>query len=142
MYKRETIPAIDNYRKAIAIDKNNAFAHNNLGRAYREQGKTQKAVDEYNKKAIDEYNKAATIDSHDPYAHLNLGSVFYDKGSPTLDSGFLTQAIDEYKTAIAIDPRNSDAHVRLGLAFRAEGKHEEEKNEYDNALAISALRHF
>ncbi len=142
MYKRETILAIDDYKKAITIDKNNAFAHNNLGRAYREQGKTQNAVDEYNKKAIDEYNKAVTIDSHDPYAHLNLGSVFYDKGSPTQDFGFLTQAIDEYKTAIAIDPRNSDAHVRLGLAFRAEGKHEEEKNEYDNALAISALRHF
>src|SRR5260370_160177 len=63
--------AIAEYRRAIEIDPNYAFAHNNLGVALRGQGKLDDA--------IAEYRRAIEIDPNSERARRNLELALHGK---------------------------------------------------------------
>ena len=60
------------YRRAIALDPEYAFAHNNLGVFLRSQGRINEAEVMY--------RKAITLDPKYFNAHNNLGSLLQEKG--------------------------------------------------------------
>ncbi|MEA3346500.1 MAG: tetratricopeptide repeat protein, partial [Candidatus Auribacterota bacterium] len=91
--------AVQEYKKAIAIDFTFAVAHYNLGILHRKKD---------NKKlAIESYKNAVKINPGFEKAYTNLGSIYKDLGQYDVAAGY-------FKKAIEINPDNSMSH--LGLA--------------------------
>jgi tetratricopeptide (TPR) repeat protein len=98
--KSQLDDAIAEYRQAIRIKKDYAYAHLNLGLALMNKG----LLDE----AIDEYRKALKNDFPGAYmAHGNLGNALIEKGQ-------LDKAIAEYCAGIRL--KQDDAPLRNTLA--------------------------
>jgi tetratricopeptide (TPR) repeat protein len=109
------------WARAVACTTANSVAHRHLGTAFREKGR----VDE----AINQFNAALHINPDDADAHNNLGTVFRQKGK-------VDQAIAEYEKALQINPALAKAHYNLGIALLQKGKAAEALNEYQKALQI------
>ena len=86
------------YRKAIKIKPDYASAYNNLGVAFNELGKDQKA--------INYFQKAIKINSNYANAYNNLGAISNQLGK-------LQKAKNCYKKAIEIKPDYSEAYWNL-----------------------------
>ena len=65
--------AIENYRKAIQVDPEYAYAYNNLGLALDDQGQLDQA--------IENFQKAIQIDPEDASAYYRLGIALSDQGT-------------------------------------------------------------
>jgi tetratricopeptide (TPR) repeat protein len=134
--------AIKCFKKAIAINPNNAPIHYNLGIIYYDRGMLDEAITEYKKaiallpgyldahynlgityidkgmldEAIDAFKKTIDIAPKDAAAYCNLGIV-YDK------KGMLDKAITEFKKAIDVYPNYAEAHFNLGAVYKKQGSH-------------------
>ena len=143
------------FRHALASTSANWLAHNNLGRAYFAEGRTEEAVSEYTEalrispryadahynlglawartgrrdEAIDQFEQALKLKPEFPEAHNNLGGVL-------ADSGRLAPAIEQYRLAIQLDPQNAEAPYNLGNALFASGRVEAAIEQYQRALAL------
>ena len=95
--------AIPEYLKAIKLNPNLLWAHNNLGYALARTGDIEKA--------IEEYQKAINIDPNHAKIHYNLGLAFKEKGN-------LNEAISEYRTALKLDPQNESILRNLELVLK------------------------
>lgn len=100
----------------------NARGYNNLGAAYKKEGRIEDAIAKY-KTAIMLYPDYAG-------ALYNLG-VAYDK------MGRTNEAIEKYKTALRLDPDISDAHYNLGLAYARQARTNEAMEEFRTTLRLS-----
>ncbi|MBI2481307.1 MAG: tetratricopeptide repeat protein [Planctomycetia bacterium] len=89
------------FTRAIAVTRNNSWAHHNLGYALHGEGD--------HAGAIENYQRALAIDPNYALAHFNLGSAWQDIGQ--LDS-----AIQHFEWIVIHDDRHVDAWVRLGAA--------------------------
>jgi len=98
-----------------------AFAHNNLGLAYYNQGRLTEA--------IHEYLSALKIKPDDAITHYNLG-LAYGKG------GRLNEAIQEFLTTLRLKPDYPKAHNGLGLAYYNQGRLDEAIHEYKTAARL------
>ena len=88
--------------KALEIKPDYAEAHNNLGLALAEGGRTDEA--------ITHYRKAMEIKPGYAQAHHNLGVALAGRGQTE-------EAIAQYRQALAIQPDYADAYSDLGLAL-------------------------
>ena len=95
------------FRHAIAVTKNNYFAHYSLGDALYKQGR----IDE----AINQYQEAIRLKPDYAQVRNNLG-IALDK------QGQMDAAISQYEEAIRLKPDYADAHYNLGLAFGRKGQ--------------------
>ncbi len=121
-------------------------AHNNLGNIYRDAGKLDEAIREfqqaitiypdycdahnnlglaYRKKgmleeALSEYQEALKLNPQYAYAHNNLGVLYARTNS-------LDLAIIEFEKAVACKPDYTDAHNNLGASYL-------QKRHYDRAI--------
>ena len=77
---------------------NNPTGYCNLGKAYLEQGKTDEA--------IQAYNKALTVSPNDIYANQSLAKIYYEKND-------FKKAETYYKNIIRIMPKGIDAYCNL-----------------------------
>jgi tetratricopeptide (TPR) repeat protein len=93
--------ALEEYKKALAINPTFADALNNLGVAYKRKGSYDMAIQAY-EKALARYPNFAE-------ARNNLGLAYYTKG-------MYDQAVEQYEKALEINPSFAEAHYRLGLA--------------------------
>jgi serine/threonine-protein kinase len=136
--------AVNFLTAAVAARPGSAIAHNHLGIALHQQGRTDEAI------AC--YHRAITLDEKLPDAHNNLGTVLYKQGKTDeaiaayreairLDPKFapargnlanvlakqgkLDQAIAEYRRIIQLDPTPAMAHYNLGHLLRRQGKIDE-----------------
>ena len=91
------MPPSPEYRKALAINPDDADARKNLD-------------DALNHKA----HSAST-------PGLDEAVVHFHRGVALKDSGDLDGAIAEYRKALAINPDLADAHNNLGVALEAKG---------------------
>lgn len=111
--------AIEEYKKAIAKNKNYLIGHYNLGRLYELQARYDDAANEY--------KEAIKIDPKFAQAHANLAHAYWFKGEITL-------SVEEYKAAIFLRPDFPEAHYNLGLIYKALGGEEDARKEFEAAL--------
>ncbi len=110
------------FKHAIKVTENNFMAHNNLGFALAEQGKTSEA--------IDHYKQALKILPDFELAHLNMGVAKAAQGRHDA-------AVSHYQAALKIRPGLVAAHNNLGnIKFRQDLIFEAMKY-YSEALRIN-----
>ena len=145
-------------KRAIAVNRNNITAHNNLAIALEARGRTDEAVRYYletleidpdnamlynnlgyvlerQKKTVEAiyyYEKALQIDPKYVYAHNNLGNVF-------LSQKKYSAAIDHYRQALKSDPRYAKAHFNMGNAFFVQNEFDQAAFHYREAVRIEPL---
>ncbi len=128
--------------------------HNNLGNAYREQGKLDAAIAEYHEairlkpsdemfhcnlaialamkgeheEALGEYHEALRLNPRDYHSHFSLGNLLSKMGRED-------EAITEYQQAIEADPERPEAHFNLAGSYWEQGRWTEAAAHYEKALA-------
>ena len=112
---------LDILRRSIAIDPQNAYAHNNMGLALQ----TLQRLNE----ALPSYDKALAIQPGFLEALNNRGNAFQ-----TLNR--LNEALSDYDRALAINPNYPEAFNNRGNTLRGLGRFEEALASYDRALAL------
>lgn len=108
----------DTIRKA----PDNSIVHNDMGAAYIDQNKLDKA--------IQEFKTALQINPKNSMAHHNLGFVYYKQGR-------FDEAIIEYSSALKLKPNSSLIHNNLGNTYYVQGRFEEALQEYLKAAAMA-----
>jgi eukaryotic-like serine/threonine-protein kinase len=107
--------AVDEFRKAIAIDPNYALAYSNLGNALYDQQKWNEAVAEY--------PKAIKLDPMNATTHYNFAEVLAAKQQ-------WDEAIAEYRKAIALRPDYPEAYCNMGGMLKRQGRFAEALTAY------------
>ena len=123
MSRRETTYWTDSetlFRHALAVTKDNALAHINLGVALGEKG---------NPEAINEYEAALKLVPGDPVAELNLGAALLGTGRPA-------DALGHLRTALRQEPNQANGHFLLARALQGIGRTEEAASEYTEAIRL------
>ncbi len=100
----------------------NARMHNNLGKAYYEIGKTQKA--------IDSFKKAIELTPDFEIAWNNLGLAHYQAGEKK-------EALASFRKAIEINPASAEAYNNLGSTYYKWGNIEEAISAYTKSIALN-----
>jgi tetratricopeptide (TPR) repeat protein len=147
------------WEHALAVTKNNAFAHYNMAGALAGQGKDAEA-------AI-HFTEALRIDPKVSDMHRDFAPVLERLGKPAeaaahyssalefakadpgkavvlhnklailmAQQGKLNEAIPHYSEALRLAPGNAEIHNNLGLALAASGKGDEAIRHYREALRI------
>ena len=96
-------------------------SHNNLGTLFKEQGKIDAA--------IAEYQKAIDLDPKYALPHNNLGVIFKEQDK-------IDAAIAEYQKAIDLDPKFAMPHANLGDIYKRRGEPEKAISEFTRAVAL------
>jgi len=109
------------WQDVVAKAPQKARGHNNLGIAYKEKGRLEAA--------LQEYEAAITLKPDYAKAHNNLGVVY--KGL-----GRLEAAIEAYQQALALKPDYVESYYNLGIAYRDLGRLEAAIEAYQQALAL------
>lgn len=98
-----------------------AYARNNLGVIYMEEG----MLDE----AERELRAAIRLKPDHERAYNNLGMVFVQRGRPA-------EAEEAFKAALALRPDNAKAHNNLGVIYVRQGRLKEAELEFRTAVAL------
>ena len=132
-----------------------AMAHNSLGVALKEQGRTADAAREFGRAvslkpdyaeahnnlgttkeamgdrsaALAEYRLAVQYDSSYVIARNNLGSTY---GA----TGLADSAAAQFAAALRLDPNNAEAHNNLGAAYYSQNQREPARREFSSALKL------
>jgi tetratricopeptide (TPR) repeat protein len=143
------------FSHALEVTQKNWLAHNDLGLAYDDLGRSAEAIENFSQaiKIIPDYAEAHTnlgivytklgrwqdaIDEHKQaikfkpdlaLAHNNLGIVYTKLGR-------WQDAIDAYKQAIRIKPDFVEVYNNLGYAYAALGRYAEAIDTYNQAIRI------
>jgi TolA-binding protein len=110
------------FEHALDVTDNNYLAHNNLGRALEEQGRTDDA--------ISHYTEALQINPDYETAHYNLGLALAGQGS-------IDEAVIHYTEALQINPDSVETHNNLGIILFRKRKIEEAIAHFQEALRIN-----
>ena len=105
-------------------DKKNdsALFFNELGIAYRHQGKISES--------LQAYQSALSRDPENPVVMKNLGDAFY------LSQKY-PQAVELYQKTLKANPRFQQAHSSLGLAYYQLQRYPEALEEFENVLKMN-----
>jgi len=98
------------------------MAHQNLGTALLQQGRSEEA--------IAQFGEAMRIDPANATAHYNFGNVLFQQGRTE-------EAIAHYREAARLNPANADAHNNLGVALFQQGKTGEAIAHYREAVRLN-----
>ena len=147
--------AVARYRRALALDPDNAEIHYSLGNTFRLQSKMDEAATHYQRavmlkpnfadahnnfgnvlrrqgkldEAAAHYQRAITLKPNFAVAYINLGNAFQDQGAAD-------QAESQYRRALALNPGFAEAHSNLANTLNRQGKLDEAVLEYQRALAL------
>ncbi len=153
--KGEYDAAIVEWKKALAMQSNDARAHYGLGQTFLRAGR----IDD----AMVQFRESLRLDPHYAEAHNGLGAAlgqtghaaeskqqFYlalderpgyaeahnNLGSALLAEHNLSEAVLEFDSALEADPDFAEAHNNLGYALVAQGRVDEALGEYRKAIKI------
>jgi len=110
------------YRQAIALNDNYAWAHLWFGNLLASQGRFGEA--------INEIQKAQQIEKTSPIIIIQLGLIYYFQHK-------YPEAIAECKKTIELDPSFFAAQRYIGLSYSQMGKHQEALAEFEKAINAS-----
>lgn len=127
--------AIKMFERAISLSKTEALKDSNLedlyynlGEAYYESGRYNKAIEAYK-------NAIATNDQHYE-AHYSLGICYYE------EMNLPDVAVTEFQKAISIYPEHEDSHFYLGLIYYYKKQLDEAILEFKKAGDYVATYHW
>ena len=103
----------------IARNPDSWMAHNNIGITLARQGRTQEA--------IDHFNRALELNPHHDEADYNLANAL-------LRLNREDEAVPHYEAALKINPRNTRAHFNLAAVLAHKGRAEEAIVHYNKVL--------
>jgi len=109
------------FEHALAVTQDNYLAHNNLGFALAQEGRTEEAVAQL--------REAVRVHPRYFLGHYNLGSAL-------LGQGKLDEAIAHFRASLAIVPAYFPARNNLGLALYRRGRMEEAIAEFREAIRL------
>lgn len=138
--------------RAVAVTRNNAVAHNQLGLALFRRGRAADALPHYQEavrispgfaeahnnlggalaaldrigEALEQYGKALDIEPAYPEALLNLGVALVRQGR-------LDEAVERFEEAVRLRPDYGKAHANLAVAYYTLGHLERARREIDLA---------
>jgi tetratricopeptide (TPR) repeat protein len=114
--------ALDQYRKAIALEPNFASAHYNLGRLYEERKEDDLA--------LAAYRHVLLLDSTSFAANTNLGNILLRRGEPGA-------AIGHYERAIREQPSYPYPYYNIGVAWERKGDRARAEEAYRTAIRVN-----
>jgi tetratricopeptide (TPR) repeat protein len=109
------------FRHALAVTKDNDFAHHSLGLALSKQGQ----MDE----AIRQFQEALRPNPGYADAHDSLGTALAKQGQ-------MDEAIHHIQEALRLDPNYAQAHNSLGWALAKRGQKDEAIRQFQEALRL------
>ena len=109
------------FSHAIEVTRDNAIAHNNLGRALKIQGKFDEAF--YH------YREALRIAPRYADAQYNFANALMRRGK-------IDEAIAHYYEAIKLNPKSAEAHNNLANTLASQGRTEEAFQECQEAIRL------
>jgi tetratricopeptide (TPR) repeat protein len=98
------------FEQTLKVTSDNTVAHNNLGNALLEEGKTEEA--------LDHFMAALRIEPRHAGAQNNMGNVL-------MKLGRVDEATDHYLESIKIDPLKAKTHNNLAIALNEQKRIEE-----------------
>lgn len=146
------------FNRALRVTKNNYLAHNNLGLALFNEGKTDEAIAHYNKalsilpfmpdhilvysnrgvayaktgryqKALDDFNKAIDLKSDYEDAYSNRGIVYSALGQHAL-------ALEDFNRAIQLKPDYADFYSNRGVVLTKLGRYQNAIDDFSKAMDV------
>jgi len=110
------------FSHAIAVTKNNAIAHINLGVALEQEERWPDA--------LKEYRLAIEIDPHRFQAHNNFANLLSTMGQRE-------EALREYEEALRLNPNAALAHVNFATLLAEMGRFDDAMREYTDAARLA-----
>ncbi|MFA6990272.1 MAG: tetratricopeptide repeat protein [Candidatus Gastranaerophilaceae bacterium] len=123
---KDSLSAINAFKKALEIDPDNPFYHNSMAYAYIQ-------VKHYDE-ALNEYKKAIKLNPDSKWTSVVCqaqGAIYYQI------KGNFEAAITSYETAAMLDPENYDAYLSLGEIYYQIGDIDLAIQNYCEALKIN-----
>lgn len=114
--------------KEAGLDMMIPAAKIKLANTHIEQGKAYKELGLY-QEAIEEYRKAIRLCPNFPDFHSRLGTAYRENGMPD-------EAEASFRTALKINPKYADAYTNLGLVFYHKGEVASAIQNWEEALRI------
>jgi len=106
----------------LQVTRQNALAHNNLGVALLNQGKSVEAENHF--------AKAMEIKPDYAAAHDNMGLILASRGK-------LNEAVMHYQEALRVKPKDDKAYDNMGIAFARMGRLNEAISCFGEAIKIN-----
>lgn len=110
------------FTRAIAVTKDNAIAHINLGVALEQA--------DHRQEALAEYKKAVEIDPNRFQGHNNYANLLAATGERQ-------EAFNQYQEALRLNPNAELAHVNFGTLLSEMGRFEDAMREYTEATQLA-----
>jgi tetratricopeptide (TPR) repeat protein len=110
------------YRRALALEQDDAKTHNNLGCVLQMQGR----LDE----AIASFRRALALDPALAQANQNLAAI-------TRDPDAAQKALASYRRQLERNPGDAEAHNNLGNVYRELGMHREAIASFAEAIRLA-----
>ena len=155
MQNNQMTEAIQEWRKALELDPDDAGAHFSLAVALTGNNEERDAVEEYRKAceldvhhagwfahfaaslaqtgdlagAVENYRKSLALDPSSAGAEADLGAVLFESGQPQ-------EGYEHLRKAIELAPEFPDAHNELGTALAKSGRTDEAVDELQKAVAL------
>jgi tetratricopeptide (TPR) repeat protein len=111
------------FTHALAVTKDNALAHLNLGAAYQDQNRQAEAVAEY--------QEVLRISPARVEVYNNLSRILNDQGQPAA-------ALEYSQAALQLNPKSPAYHDSLGIILAGLGRSDEAMRHFDEALKWDA----
>jgi tetratricopeptide (TPR) repeat protein len=111
------------FTHALAVTKDNALAHLNLGVALEEQNRPEEA--------LIEYQKALRLDPYRHETYNNIGKLLNDGGKPEA-------ALNYCREAVRLNPKSPFSHSSLAIVLVELGRFDEAMGQYSEAAQLDA----
>jgi tetratricopeptide (TPR) repeat protein len=111
------------FTHALAVTKDNALAHLNLGAAFEENGKSAEA--------LSQYQQALALNPQRYEADNNIGKLLYEMNKPE-------EALSYCLKAVELNPKRASSHNSLGLVLVALNRFDEAMSQFFEAAHLDA----
>jgi Tfp pilus assembly protein PilF len=111
------------YRRALALNQNDALAHGLFGEFLQEMGRKQEA--------LAEFRHGAALDPLNAWRVSDVGFAFYTARQ-------YEEAVGEFQKGLAVDPKDADVHMGLGWVYGQKKMYAEAIAELEKAVSLSA----